>query len=204
MSIAEKLTTIAENEQRVYDAGKNAERNKFWGVYLANAEGGSRTTYTNAFYGYGWTDETYNPPEGVIITAHASSNNMFNTSYITDTKVPISIASASYGNKGNTFSGASNLVTVRKFIINEIQRMSGQFTGCTSLQNLTIEGTIGTTASFQDCPLTRASIENVVSCLSDTTSGLTCAFNEDAVNAVFTEDEWDALKQTKPNWSFGF
>lgn len=30
MSIAEKLTTIAENEQRVYEAGKTAEWNELW------------------------------------------------------------------------------------------------------------------------------------------------------------------------------
>ena len=30
MSIADKLTTIAENEQKVFDAGKQAEYDEFW------------------------------------------------------------------------------------------------------------------------------------------------------------------------------
>ena len=33
MSIAEKLVTVAENEQKVYDAGKQAEYDAFWDNY---------------------------------------------------------------------------------------------------------------------------------------------------------------------------
>ena len=33
MSIADKLTTIAENEQKVYDAGAKSEHDKFWDSY---------------------------------------------------------------------------------------------------------------------------------------------------------------------------
>ena len=33
MSIAEKLTTIAENEQKVYDAGQKSEYDRFWDSY---------------------------------------------------------------------------------------------------------------------------------------------------------------------------
>lgn len=59
MSIAEKLTTIAENEQRVYDAGKKAEADLFWDEYQNN---GARVDYQHAFRagagdGGGWTWE---------------------------------------------------------------------------------------------------------------------------------------------------
>lgn len=43
MSIAEKLTTIAENEQRVFDAGKTAEWNELWDGLQ---DYGNRTVYT--------------------------------------------------------------------------------------------------------------------------------------------------------------
>ena len=46
MSIAEKLTTIAENEQKVYDAGAKSEYDKFWDAYQKN---GSKTDYAHAF-----------------------------------------------------------------------------------------------------------------------------------------------------------
>ena len=36
MSIAEKLITIAENEERVYESGKKAAYDRFWDVYQQN------------------------------------------------------------------------------------------------------------------------------------------------------------------------
>lgn len=38
MSIADKLTQIAENEQKVFDAGRNKELDAFWGRYLHHGE----------------------------------------------------------------------------------------------------------------------------------------------------------------------
>ena len=58
MSIAEKLTTIAENEQKVYEAGKKSQYDEFWDTYQTN---GQRTNYTYAFSGLGWTDNLYKP-----------------------------------------------------------------------------------------------------------------------------------------------
>ena len=85
MSIAEKLQTIAQNEQRVYNAGyekgksdggdtetaynqgleegKQAEYDRFWDNYQQN---GKRTDYTNAFSGNGWNENTLKPKYDVI------------------------------------------------------------------------------------------------------------------------------------------
>lgn len=57
MSIAEKLQTIAENEQRVYEAGKKSEYDRFWDDYQQN---GNRTIYANAF-GSCWTENNFRP-----------------------------------------------------------------------------------------------------------------------------------------------
>jgi hypothetical protein len=57
MSIAEKLQTIAENEQRVYEAGKKSEYDRFWDDYQQN---GNRTAYATAF-GSCWTEKTFRP-----------------------------------------------------------------------------------------------------------------------------------------------
>lgn len=46
MSIAEKLTTVADNQQKVFDAGKKAGYDAFWDVYQQN---GNRTDYEMAF-----------------------------------------------------------------------------------------------------------------------------------------------------------
>ena len=57
MSIAEKLTTIAENEQKVYDAGQKSEYDRFWDDFQQNGE---RTQYVAAFSAC-WTPETFKP-----------------------------------------------------------------------------------------------------------------------------------------------
>ena len=38
MSIAEKLTTVAENVPKVYEAGKKAEYDAFWDKYQNNGK----------------------------------------------------------------------------------------------------------------------------------------------------------------------
>ena len=90
MSIAEKLATIAENEQRVYDAGYikgKAEGgggdnycDTFWDIYQQN---GNRTIYQNAFSGLGWTDETFKPKYDMKPT---SAVQMFHNTQITNLK----------------------------------------------------------------------------------------------------------------------
>lgn len=67
MSIAGKLTTIAENVPKVYEKGKKDEYDKFWD---ANQDYGNRTNYQSGFQGsFGWTKDNFYPkydikPEG--------------------------------------------------------------------------------------------------------------------------------------------
>ena len=65
MSVAEKLTKVAENVPKVYEAGMSAEWNAFWDAFQLN---GTRTAYDYAFYSSGdqardggWTDEIFKP-----------------------------------------------------------------------------------------------------------------------------------------------
>ena len=155
MAIADKLTQIAENELRVYNSGKVkgyeagkeigkeegieegklAERDAFWEEFQ---QGGNRTNYTYAFYGSSWTDENYNPKYPLKIT---SGNQAFQTSSITDTKVPIDITNI--GTNGQIFIWANKLVTIRKLIVAEDKTINSQmFNACSELQNITIEGPV--------------------------------------------------------------
>ena len=224
MSIEEKLTTIAENQQAVFDAGYNkgkaeggggdvqkafeegkAQRDyEWWDAYHKQNKGdpleGERVMWEYAFYGAGWNDQLYNPVRDIIIDN--KSNYMFGNSQITNTKKTISMLGGASTDNRYTFRN-SNLKTISKLIVYEGTVMLNQFIGCDKLISITIEGTIGTSVSFVDSELlSRASIENVVSCLSDDTKGLTCTFNENAVYAVFDDEEWEALQATKPNWTF--
>ena len=95
MNIAEKLTAIAENEEKVYaagkiegetegyatgfDDGKKAEYDAFWDLYQQN---GKRTNYDYAFGGDGWNDETFKPKYD--IKPYWNVVNMFYQSEITD------------------------------------------------------------------------------------------------------------------------
>ena len=65
MSIAEKLTTIAENEQRVFEAGKKSEYDAFWDSYQQN---GNRTNYCSAF-GACWNKDNFKPKYSIRPTS---------------------------------------------------------------------------------------------------------------------------------------
>ena len=65
MSIAEKLTTIAENERRVFEAGKKSEYDAFWDNYQQN---GNRTNYCSAF-GACWNKDNFKPKYSIRPTS---------------------------------------------------------------------------------------------------------------------------------------
>ena len=199
MSIAEKLQTIVDNEQRVFDAGKKSEYDRFWDNYQ---EYGNRTFYFGAFSGWGWADETFAPKYPIICKASGSVTYMFGQSNITDIYVPI-IVDYSVGSLTTMFINASKLKTIRELNIVETLRFSNTFDNCHTLENITITGIIGQNGlNFQwSTKLSKASIENIISCLSTTTSGLTVTLSKTAVDAAFTETEWETLIATKPNWT---
>ena len=197
MSIAEKLVTISENQQKVFEAGKKSEYDAFWDE-LQNY--GKAKEYANAFSYKLWNDKTYNPKYPFKIEA-CNSMFMANTG-ITDTKVPLDFR----GNKGQifyVFEGCTNLVTIRTLILDtKSQTFSRYFNNCTSLQNITFEGEIFKSINFQYSPLlSRESIENVVSCLSVSCTGTTLTLSQTAVDNAFTTDEWNALIADKTNWT---
>lgn len=117
-----------------------------------------------------------------------------------------------------TFYGCKNLVTIDKIILkadgtNTFTANSWDlpFKMCNSLKNIVIEGVIGQTVSFQDCPLTKASITNIINTLSTTVTGQTLTLKLSAVNTAFetssgaadgsTSAEFAALVATKTNWT---
>lgn len=214
MSIAEKLQTIAENEQRVYEAGKahgetvgkKAQYDEFWDNFQNY---GNRNDYNNAFFGKGWNDISYNPKYPIISKEGNGSNATFSYTLITDTKVPIDISKST---STDLFGNAYKLVTIRKLVVSETSKHNRSFLNCNALENLTIEGVIGTAIDLQySTKLSKASITSVINALSPTASGLTATFSKTAVNKAFetasgandgtTSTEWLALRGTKSNWT---
>ena len=72
MSIAEKLTQVAEIVPKVYEAGKMDEHGKFWDNFQ---DYGNRTNYTYAFHSGGFNFENFYPKRDIIPIGN--SNYMF-------------------------------------------------------------------------------------------------------------------------------
>lgn len=227
MSIAEKLTTVAENVPKVYEAGQEVKNRAWWDVVTAN---NTKTGYT---YGFAYMDFShvggFNPP--YKITAKGYSTNMFERvtgiDKITAEQLDVSqcttlqymFNSAGIGEiELIDTRGATNLSamlnensathTVGKIILKSdgSQTISNSsFYSAYGLKNITFEGVIGQNIWFNYCGgLTKASIISIVNALSSTTSGKTLTLPTKAVTNAFgstTAAEWTALVGTKTNWT---
>lgn len=229
MNIAEKLTKIAENEEKVYEAGKQAEYDAFWDSYQ---QSGKRTNYDFAFAGKGWNDNTFKPKYDIIPSWNIV--NLFHKTAITDLdailkKCGVTLDISNNGNYGDVFNGGAFTVlpelsfgasawsiwgtfadckalhTIRKLTFHEAidasRSFSDIFTNDTSLANIEFAGILKGNINFQWCPLTKASIESLFSILSDSVSGKTVTLKKTAKEAAFTDSEWSELCATKTNWN---
>jgi hypothetical protein len=193
----------------VYEKGKKSEYDKFWDIYQTY---GKRDNYSNAFALTYWRDEIYNPKYPIV---SSMCNNLFgNNNSITDTKVTIDISSG--GQVYGLFNACSKLVTIRKLIVSSVTPFASggvsSFSGCSSLVNISIEGIIGKVFNISATKkLSKASIINIINCLSTTTNGIAATFSQTAVDNAFetsegaadgsTSTEWTTLIATKSNWT---
>jgi hypothetical protein len=165
MSIAGKLQTIAENEQRVYDAGKTegieegkqAEYDRFWTTHLSKAQDG-----IYAYAGKGWDDETFNPPRGTVIQPTYAYGMFFCTS-ITDLAAlceekEITLDFSKSTNFTQTFYGSGNARLTRIGVVDTTNSagLSQPFRGQSNLHTidkliLKADGTQTFTDMFRQC-----------------------------------------------------
>lgn len=191
MSIADKLTTIAENEEKVFTAGKTAEYDAFWDSFQNY---GNKTSYWGAF-AY-WKDDIYKPKYTIRA---ASTNYMFYNSTIADT--------------GDIYVNTNQLHTILYYsqvknthitLEKDITYVSLAFENAPNLTDVVIDGTGKITVSFsvkQSTQLTKASITSFVGALSDSVTDKTVTLSRTAKEREFTEEEWAELIGTKPNWT---
>lgn len=221
MSIAEKIKEAAAKVSEVYEAGRSAKEDEFWDMYQDNGE---RTSYEFAFSGERWNDETFKPKYTIKIAAGTSA---FYNSRITDlTNVSFDFSGATIltrifagctelekvgeidlsGTSASLvymFTEASKLKSIEKLIVCENNSYSFSFAGCTELENIIVEGTVGKNGlSFlNSTKLSKDSIISIISALSDTTSGYTVTLSSTAVSNAFEDSEWDELISAKSNWT---
>lgn len=230
-----------ELEQILYgtDTGGKSFYDEFWDKYQDN---GVPKTYMYAFAGYGWTDELFKPKYDIYMN-NSSNIYVFQYSRITDIAESLrrcgvvlntSRATSLVGlfvyaatetipviDASNSTSMAylcqecKNLKTFEKLILSTKSNANytSAFSRCTSLENLTLEGTLSQNGfDLKDCTkLSKASIYSVINALSSTTSGLTVTLSQTAVDDAFYDEvpdevgsqstEWLNLVDTKPNWT---
>lgn len=197
MSIADKLNTIAENEQKVYDAGYNAATDdmemKMWKSITAN---GTRDVWVRTFNGTDYTGFSFPKPVKPVL-----ANN--NISYIErfcyeykGTKLPGNIDLSNIpknSTPSNLFSWSRQLVEIYDMGLPAINYDSC-FTYCRSLKtievlrinetntfpsfnetnvikNIRIDGVIGKNVAISNCTLlTHDSLMSIINSLKDYSS----------------------------------
>lgn len=182
MSIADKLTTIAENEQKVFEAGKKSQYDLFWDHFQQN---GQREGYQSAFQW--WDDEIFYPKYDIIAgqSDNVSTAYLFYLSKINNikerfedcgvklickspsaqawfhsaktTEIPVLDFSAYTGNSlismQYTFYNATNLKKVH--IKNaRFAYITSPFSYCSSLEEIVLENVVFTATNFSGLYLT--------------------------------------------------
>jgi hypothetical protein len=211
MSIAEKLTKVAENVPKVYEAGKKSEYDKFWNNYQQN---GAEISYNYAFAYARWNDNNFKPKHNIVPT---TANYMFQNSeikqlksilqaqnVILDTSKCTSLQSMFMSSKiehipaiscvgtttlSNVFSYCNQVKTIEKFILKYegLNTFTNTFVGCSELEHIIFEGVMGSNGlNLQwSTKLSKDSITSIINALSDTTTGLAVTLSKTAVNNAF-------------------
>ena len=179
MSIAEKLTTIAENEQRVFEAGMNkgktAENDRFWDLHQKK---GDKKRYDGAFYN--WSTSNFNPKYNImpekserIFCAFGHGENPFDLQQLFD-NAGIVVDFSKSDNMNYAFnmchakrigvidlssattaehlcSYAHYLETIERLKSNRYCNLANAFKSCDALRHISIEGNIGCNVNFAYC-----------------------------------------------------
>lgn len=219
MSIAEKLQTIAENQQAVYDAGYDQSESNFWDQ-MQNF--GNRTQYIHGFREWGGE---YIRPKYVVHPVVTSLNSMFRdatrlkileTKYFDLSNAMTSPTNAANGNQ-RVFQGCTALETIENIglpasyydatfkdcpLLKTIAQLRFSQTGAgtrvsnncfendTSLENINdIVGVIEVSINFQWCPLTAATAKKIINHLENYAG----TASEGTCTVTFSETTWGYL-----------
>lgn len=213
--IADMLETIAENERKVFDAGKQAEYDAFWDAYMP--EKLSNSQYL--FYSPRWSDKNFYPNKDIKPTGAApfsfSSHQISNFKQrLIDCGVTLDTSGVTSGNYmfcfcsvlthlpsisllgltdqvSNMFADNKVMIEVEKIILKDDGSTTfvNWFNNCNALTTIAFEGVIGQNINFQwSTKLTRASMESIVNHLAGTDtdiSGKTLTLSRAAVDEAF-------------------
>ena len=231
MSIAEKLTTVATNQQKVYEAGKKAQEQAFWEKYQLPPN-----DYSYRFAGLGWYKGNFKPVKDMKPTTSArrmfigfdyyekGGSNFDLVEHLKELDVTLdfskcvdmqeTFSSAHIGHIGvvdltgtskkhyGTFASAW-IKKIDQIIVDEKKQYDNLFASAAALEEISITGTIGQNGfSTSPCKkLNKASIESFINALSMTTSELSVTLSKTAVNSAFETSTGIADGSTSTEWA---
>ena len=192
ISIAENALTIAENVSKIYEAGKQAEYDRFWDEYQQN---GNRTDYTNGF-GSCWTTETFKPKYdmrpttaymmfryirlertdlveyldtlGITLNFSNCTNMQYTFSGASISRLGVIDIRAAKGTTSGLFNYSPYIQTIDLLKVAETNTDLKIFDSCSNLKNITIEGVIASNIAFaQSSVLTHDSLMSIINALKD-------------------------------------
>lgn len=230
MSISDKLTEIAENQQKVYDAGIE----RMWEDITI---GGTRTNYYHAFRNGGMSMEGIKPTHDIKVVGDGTEmfRNVKNTGtepidlkaveerqgikfdfsectnpyqmfYLSeiDTLNILDLSNANANASCLYFLFAeSKIRRIEKLIISEnTSKFYSSFYNARSLTHCVFEGVINKTglALYQYNPLDKESVTSVINVLSDDTEGLSVTMQRGLINKVFETAEGKTDGVTSEEW----
>ena len=190
MDISERTLQLKTDIDEVYEAGKKAEHNEFWnntdvdGQYAFNGTAWNRNNFKpnrdipvtiGTFFRHSWQNDAYDLAKQLedlgikLIFTSGSDYQTFRYSWFT--RLPACDFSVCEGAFDTVFHGMARLVTIDKIIFPEegkITAFTNPFVNCSRLANINeVKGVIDKSISFSECPLSVASMKNIISCLKD-------------------------------------
>lgn len=187
--------------------GKQSEYDAFWDAYQQN---GNRTDYSGAFSGIGWNDNTLKPKYNIVPKYSGVANMFRNTGIVNLTEllnnsgVILDISQLTSANL--MFYDATSIKSIPPLKANLKMTFASTFVGCSSLEDIIIEGTIGKDIDFQySKKLTRASIESIMGHLTFDDDGVVRNIHLplEAVDREFAYTETDGSEvkgSDSPEW----
>lgn len=200
---------------------KQAAYDEFWDSYQRN---GNLINYSYAFCGNGWTDVNFKPKYSIIsnncdhlftsspiskvpclldTSTSTNFNYMFAVSNIVDAPT-LDLTKCGVDNFQYTFYSAAKCKSIKLINVQETLKFTASFTGCTALESITFDGTIGNNISFsKSSNLTHASIMNIIEHLRDLVAdGITTktTLTLGATNLEKLTDE-EKAKATQKGWT---
>ena len=199
MSIGEKLTAIAENEEKVYAAGEAAARSHCRSEHYVTTvvgDGGTALIFELPFAPDLLCVTGFHPVNhsqiNAVVMLVADVSSMAYRWCVGSARVS-SGGSDSYTIKPSTFAKKFVHMGDRKYALCDLPTAKGGTSYFSEGLPYVVTALKYTKQSMQE------RIEEYV--LSLTGSG-TASLGADAVNAAFTQEQWSSLIEQKPDWTF--